>query len=155
MTSDVTLGLNLYIAPSSLLAKRGKSLSEFVKIKDLTPNSKHVNLVAKVVEISESREVSSRMGGTNTVAEALMGDETGTILMTLWNENISKVAVGDVVNVTNGYVNLFRGSMRLNVGKYGSFEKTSADIPEVNKDNNMSSKQYSYQRRRYRGSYGV
>jgi replication factor A1 len=129
-------------------------LSEIVKIKDLTPNSKHVNLVAKVVEISESREVSSRMGGTNTIAEALMGDETGTILMTLWNENISKVAVGDVVSVTNGYVNLFRGSMRLNVGKYGSLEKANVEIPEVNKDNNVSSKQYSDQRRRYRGSYG-
>ena len=123
-------------------------------MKDLSPDSKHVNIIAKILEISETREVSSRMGGINTVAEALLGDETGTILMTLWNENISKMAVGDVVNIVNGYINVFKGNMRLNVGKYGTFEKSEQSIAEVNTENKMSEKQFTDYRPSYRGSYG-
>ncbi|MBO3769863.1 MAG: single-stranded DNA-binding protein [Thermoproteota archaeon] len=115
---------------------------QFVKVKDLNTNSKHVNLLAKVLSLSEVKEVPARYGSsTNRVAEARIGDETGTILLTLWNENIDLVKPDDVIMIKNGYVNVYRRTMRLNVGKYGSIEKSDAQISEVNTSNNMSERE--------------
>jgi replication factor A1 len=115
---------------------------QFVKVKDLNTDSKHVNLLAKVLSLSEAREVTSRYGGsTNRVAEAKIGDETGTILLTLWNENINLVKPDDVIAIKNGYITVYQRTMRLNVGKYGSIEKSDATVENVDTTNNMSEKE--------------
>ncbi len=82
---------------------------------------KNVNVQAKVVEKSEAREVLSRFKDeTYRVANAIIADETGSIKLTLWNEQINKVNVNDTVKVENGYVTSFRGEIQLNIGKYGN-----------------------------------
>lgn len=91
-----------------------------MKIKELREGMKRVDVVAKVIEISEPREVRSRYGDqTFKVADALISDETGTIKLTLWNEQIERVNVNDTVRIENGYTGSFRGELQLNVGKYG------------------------------------
>jgi replication factor A1 len=126
-----------------------------VKVGELTPNSKAVNVVAKVVSKGEVRSTTSGRDYTaHRVADALVGDETGCVYLNLWDDNIDKVKEGDVLKIKNGYVNLFRGSMRLNIGRYGSFEVVAEPvIKEVNTENNLSSKQYE-QERRFGGGYG-
>ncbi|MBN2336543.1 single-stranded DNA-binding protein [Candidatus Bathyarchaeota archaeon] len=124
------------------------------RVRDLTTYSRRVNLIAKVMELGDIREVSSSSDGQlHRVAEALVGDETGTVLLTLWDENIDRFGVGDVVAVDNGYAGTFRGSLRLNVGKYGTIDKTVAAIEAVNVENNLSDREYRRQypqrRRRY------
>ncbi len=122
---------------------------EFIKIEKLTPNSRGVNVIVKVVSKSETRDVTGR-GGSHKVAEALVGDETGCIYLTLWDDNIGEIDEGDTISITNGYVNLFRGNMRLNIGRYGSFEVLEVSpVTEVNTENNLSQKLYE-QERRYR-----
>jgi len=122
-------------------------LSDYMtKIRDLTTYSRRVNLVAKILEMGDVREVSSSSDGQlHRVAEALVGDETGTVLLTLWDENIDRFGVGDVVEVENGYAGTFRGSLRLNVGKYGNIEKKNVTIEEVNTENNLSEREYRRQ----------
>ena len=123
------------------------------KISDLTTYSRRVNLVAKILEAGEVREVSSSSDGQlHRVAEALVGDETGTVLMTLWDENIDRFGIGDVVEIENGYAGTFRGSLRLNVGKYGTIDKKDVAIEEVNTENNLSDREYrrQYPQRRRR-----
>ncbi len=116
------------------------------KIRDLTTYSRRVNLVAKILETGDVREVSSSSDGQlHRVAEALVGDETGTVLLTLWDENIDRFGVGDVVEVENGYTGTFRGSLRLNVGKYGNIEKKNVTMEEVNTENNLSAREYRRQ----------
>ena len=39
--------------------------------------------------------------------------------MSLWGNDINTVDVGDTVEVTNGYVNEFRGTPQLASGKFG------------------------------------
>ena len=118
------------------------------KIGELEPQSRSVNLTAKVVSKTPVREIVSRMDGSkHRVAEALVGDDTGSILMTLWDDNIDKVNDGEIIKIKNGYVSLFRGSMRLNTGRYGSFEPSDTAIEAVNTDNNMSEKQFEQERR--------
>jgi len=126
-----------------------------VKVNELTPNSKAVNVIAKVVSKGEVRSTTSGRDYTaHRVVDALVGDETGCIYLNLWDDNIDKVKEGDVLKIKNGYVNLFRGNMRLNIGRYGSFEVVAEpQIKEVNTENNLSSKQYE-QERRFGGRYG-
>jgi replication factor A1 len=81
---------------------------------------KRVSIEAKVVEKSDPREVLSRFKDeTYKVATAVVADETGTIKLTLWNEQINQVNVDNTVKVENGYVTSFKGEIQLNIGKYG------------------------------------
>jgi replication factor A1 len=81
---------------------------------------KAVSVEAKVVEKSDPREVTSRFKNEALkVADAMIADETGTIKLTLWNEQIDRVNVNNIVKVENGYVTSFRGAIQLNIGKYG------------------------------------
>ncbi|MEM0095441.1 MAG: OB-fold nucleic acid binding domain-containing protein [Candidatus Bathyarchaeia archaeon] len=91
-----------------------------MKVKELRNGMKHVNIEAKVIEKSAPREVISRFKDTtHKVATAIIADETGTVKLTLWNDQIDQVNVNDTVKVENGYVTSFKGQIQLNVGKYG------------------------------------
>jgi replication factor A1 len=91
-----------------------------LNVKDLRDGMKRVNVEAKVVEKGEPREVMSRFKDeTYKVADAVVADETGSIKMTLWNEQIDQVNVDDNIKVENGYVTSFKGEIQLNVGRYG------------------------------------
>jgi len=114
-----------------------------VKVGQLGLDSRNVNVTVKVVSVSEPREVISRTDNVpHRVADVLVGDETGTVILTLWDENIAQINVGDVIVVNNGYVKTFKGSIRLNIGRFGTIEKSSVDIPTVKTDNNISDKIY-------------
>ena len=91
-----------------------------MNIKDLRNGMKRVNVEAKVVEKGNPREVMSRFKDeTYRVADAVVADETGSIKLTLWNEQIDQVNVNDKIKVENGYVTSFKGEIQLNVGRYG------------------------------------
>lgn len=123
-----------------------------VKISELTPSSRAINVKAKVVSKSEVRNIAAgRDGAPHRVCDALIGDETGCVYLTLWDDNIEKVNEGDTVTIGNGYVTLFRGNMRLNVGRYGTLEVAEEAFEgEVNTENNLSNKVYEQQRRFFR-----
>lgn len=81
---------------------------------------KRVNVVAKVIERSDPREVISRYKDeVYRVATAVISDGTGTIKLTLWNDQIDQVNINDTVKIENGYITTFRGEIQLNVGRYG------------------------------------
>jgi len=89
-------------------------------IKDLVNGMKKVNIEAKVVEKGATREVTSRYKSkTYRVATIIIRDITAQIKLTLWDDQIEQVNVGDIVKVENGFVTAFRGEIQLNVGKYG------------------------------------
>lgn len=130
--------------------------AELTKIGDLNSYSRRVYTVVKVVSKTEPREVTSRIDqSTHRVAEALVGDETGSIYLTMWDDVIDEVEEEQVLNIKNAYVNLFRGSMRLNLGRFGSYEVAEeSPFEEVNLDNNLSSRQFEDRRRSSRGGFG-
>ena len=91
-----------------------------MEIKDLRNGMKRVTVEGTVKEKAETREVRSRFGDRMLkVATAIISDETGSIKLTLWNEQINQVNVNNKVKVENGYVTSFRGEIQLNVGRYG------------------------------------
>ncbi len=132
-------------------------MEDITKIKDLNPNAKRVNVLAKVVHKSEPKEIHTRYGETKHVTEAVVGDETGVITMSLWEDQANLINEGETIYVDNGYISLVRGHLRLNVGKYGSIKKSEEEIEEINEDLDMSAEEHERQYRRsnnYRRGYG-
>ncbi len=93
-------------------------------IKDLRDGMKKVDVEAKVVEKGDPREVKSRYSDDLLkVADAQIADETGSIKLTLWNEQIDQVAEGDNIKIENGYITSFKSEIQLNIGKFGKLTK--------------------------------
>jgi replication factor A1 len=90
------------------------------KIGDLKVGMKKVSIKAKVLEIPESKIVHTRYGTTACVSNALIKDETGSMKMSLWNQQIDMVHKGDTIDVKNGEVKWFSGERQLRLGRSGS-----------------------------------
>ena len=89
-------------------------------IRDLRTGMSHVNLKAKILEVTKPRYVVTRYGNNASVAKALIADGTGTIKLCLWNEQIDSVSVGDTIQIENARASTFRGERQLSVGKKGT-----------------------------------
>lgn len=114
-----------------------------VRVSELRPNLRHITVTVKVLSVGGERRVISRFDGLeHRVAEALVGDETGTVLLSLWDGDIEEVKQheGETITLRNCYVTEYRGSMRLSLGRYGKVEEPIREIEEVNERNNMSNK---------------
>jgi len=90
------------------------------KIGDLKVGMKKVSLKAEVLEIPKSKLVYTRYGTTACISNALIRDETGSMKMSLWNQQINTVHKGDVIDVKNGTVAWFSGEKQLRLGRSGS-----------------------------------
>ncbi len=121
------------------MRRRSPHEARFLKVSQLSAGARGINIVVKVLEIGEARTVYSRRDGReHRVADVLVGDETGVVLLSLWDDNIDKVQEGDVIEISNGYVSTFRNELRLNVGRYGSLRRSEREIPNINYSNNVS-----------------
>jgi len=78
-----------------------------------------VDVEGIISEIPEPRTVTLRTGQQARVADCTLQDASGTVKLSLWDDDIDKVQVGSRVRIENGYTNSFRGELRLNVGRYG------------------------------------
>jgi replication factor A1 len=94
-----------------------------MKINELQPGIRGISIEGTVESIAEPRSVNLKSGGTAQVADAVLSDETGSIKLSLWDEQLNMVKEGDQVYVENGYTQEFRGETSLNVGKYGKLKK--------------------------------
>jgi replication factor A1 len=113
-------------------------------IAELKPGMKSVNITFKVLNTGEERAVESRRDGeTYRVIDAVVGDSTATIQMPIWNETIESIKEGETYILTNGYTGLFKGSLRLHLGKFGSIASAGEPIAEVNSKLDMSADDYS------------
>jgi len=100
------------------LAKKVRQ-SSILQIRDLRSGMTQVCLKAKILEIPKPSLVYTRYGNYASVANALIADETGTIRLCLWNEQIGCVSTGDTIQIENARTSTFRGQRQLNIGKKG------------------------------------
>ncbi len=114
-----------------------------MKVDSLKPDLQSLNLTVKIVNVGPSRAIQSKTGYRQVlVADALVGDETGSVILTLWEDQINRFRVNDVIEIRRGYTNIFKGSLRLNVGRTGHIEKVNKKIEQVNTRKNLSEKTY-------------
>lgn len=90
-----------------------------MNIADLKTGQGKVDIEVEVVDISDARTF-SKFGRDGRVATARVKDDSSEIDLTLWNESIDEVSVGDKVKIENGYVSEFQGNPQLTAGKFGS-----------------------------------
>jgi replication factor A1 len=101
-------------------------------IGDLETGMKQINLRVKVLEIPKPKLVFTRFGNYATVANVLIADETGTIRLCLWNEQISSISEGDIIQIKNAHAYAFRGEQQLRIGKNGKLSVIEdAEFPSV------------------------
>jgi replication factor A1 len=80
----------------------------------------HVNITVKVLSASESKQVVTSAGVDHEILELKVGDKSGSIKLVLWDEKIiPDLKAGDLVKIENGFVTSFKGTWRINVGRYG------------------------------------
>ena len=126
-------------------------------VAELKPRMKNVTISFKVISIGEQREIESRRdGSSHRVCDITVGDSSGIVQVPLWDDTIDAVEEGSTYNLTNGYTGLFRGNLRLNVGRYGKLEAAEEAIEEVNMEVDMSAEEHEDDRprRRYGGGGG-
>lgn len=94
-----------------------------MKISELKPGMRNVSVTGKIDNVGQPRTVNLKSGGTNNVADAIISDESGSIKLSLWGDDINKVQPGDKVSIENGYINTFKGENSISVGKFGKMTK--------------------------------
>ena len=97
-----------------------------ILIRDLRTGMINVNLRAKVLEIPRPKLVFTRFGTTASVTSALIADETGTIKLCLWNEQIKSISSGDNIQIENARTSTFRGERQISIGRKGTLSNIEA-----------------------------
>jgi len=116
----------------------------FVKVKDLEPASKGHNLYVRVGELKTVLSQPRYDGTTLKIGEALVGDETGSILLTARNEQMNKLTKDTTIILRNAKVEMFKNHMRLAVDRWGLIElaPSSQAISAINTSSNLSDTEY-------------
>lgn len=94
-----------------------------MKISELKAGMRNVSVTGKIDSLGEPRTVNLKSGGTNTVADAIISDESGSMKLSLWGDDINKIKPGDRISVENGYINTFKGENSISIGKFGKMTK--------------------------------
>jgi len=89
-------------------------------IGELRAKMRGIAVNARVVEVPPKILVNTRYGFESFVSNVLLADKTGTIRLSLWNDQIDDVVVGDIVNVDNASVSIYRGERQLRIGRKGT-----------------------------------
>ncbi len=125
------------------------------KISDLK-EGKSVTIKGRVLEVSEVRTVQTKYG-PRELSEAVVGDETGRVKVTLWGDKAGTLKEGEVVEIRDGWTTSFRGEVQVNVNRRTEIEKlddseapAAEEIPEERPKSEGGYNRYSgYKKRRY------
>jgi len=97
-----------------LMKKYESTNSEVITIADLVPSSKRVTVEGTLIDKKQPKVVETRYGETK-LSLGILRDETGTINLPLFNDNINLIEVGDKVRIENAYVSVYEGRLNLNI----------------------------------------
>ena len=94
-------------------------LKTMAKISELTSGQGNVDVEGVLSELGDTRTF-NKFGKELSVANGILKDDSGSIKLSLWNEDVTKFKNGDNIKITNGYVNEFQGEKQLTSGKFGT-----------------------------------
>src|SRR3989338_4906845 len=106
---------------------------ERLDIAHVIPGMQNVDVVGKITRLSPIREFSTERG-SGKVTNVTIADETGSVRLSLWNDEIKSlegIEASDTIRV-KGYVkedNL--GNPEIRIGRYGSLAKSDETIATI------------------------
>ena len=104
------------------------------RVEDLSLGLTDVNLRGKVLDTDSIRTFSRDDGSEGQVSNLKVGDPTGRIRVTLWDEKADRadeLDPGVSVEVVDGYVRERDGDLELHVGNRGAVEEIDEEIEYV------------------------
>lgn len=104
-----------------------------MQVSELEVRQGKVDMTLEITEKGEVREF-EKFGKTGRVCNAKGKDESGEISLTLWDDQIDQVNVGDKVKITNGYVGDWQGEKQLSTGKFGTLEVVKEELDVVKEE---------------------
>jgi replication factor A1 len=110
------------------------SLDGSATVDSLSMGQSDVNLRGLVLDTDEVRTFSRDDGSEGRVSNLTLGDETGRIRVTLWDERAGRaeeLEPGTSVEVVDGYVRERDGSLELHVGDRGAVEEVDEPVDFV------------------------
>ncbi|KAK8512866.1 hypothetical protein V6N12_030277 [Hibiscus sabdariffa] len=143
----ICLGFALQISQGSTEMAESKTLRKpvFTKVDQLRPGTSGHTLTVKVVSTKMVLQ-KGRADGPQVrqmrIAECLVGDETGMIIFTARNDQVDLMKEGATLTFRNAKIDMFKGSMRLAVDKWGRIEVAEPASFSVKEDNNLSLIEY-------------
>ncbi|AAM30995.1 Replication factor-A protein [Methanosarcina mazei Go1] len=129
-------GVEVNIGNNGVLTESEEEIdvvSNSYKIKDIKDGMGDINLNGKVLEVSEIRTFQRKDGNSGRVGNLMLGDETGTLRVTLWDDKtdfLSQVEYGDSIELINAYAreNAFSQKVELQVGNRSIIRKSEKKI---------------------------
>ncbi len=106
--------------------------SESMKINEIKYGMSDLSIEGEITEKTEPRTVNTRYG-MRSVADATIEDETGTIKLSLWEEQIDRVNIGNEVLISGAYVTEFRNELQLNIPRSGKLEINKQETHSIKK----------------------
>jgi len=104
------------------------------RVEDLSLGASDVDLVGQVLDTDSVRTFDRDDGSEGRVANLTVGDETGRVRVTLWDDKADladEFEAGEVVEVGDGYVRERDGDLELHVGDRGTVERVDEDVEYV------------------------
>lgn len=107
------------------MAFEGKPNWEMIwmKISELKAGTGNANITGEIISMEEPRDVMGKFGKRLRVVSATLKDDSGEVVLSLWNDDVEKFAVGDNLQITDGWVSDYKGSLRLSAGRSGKIVK--------------------------------
>jgi len=113
------------------LGYRDSGYEETRKVGELREDLDNVNVKVRVIETRGERTVQTRRGEW-TISEAVVGDDTGRIKLTLWGRHAGTVREGEAIEVRGAWTTSYKGDVQLNVGQRGEIERIpEEEVPAV------------------------
>jgi replication factor A1 len=110
------------------------AIQDTYRISDLSMGLSDVNLQGKVLATDTVRTFDRDDGSEGRVANLTLGDETGRIRITLWDERtdaVEEFSAGQSVEIVDGYVRERNGDLELHLGDRGTIEEIEEEIEYV------------------------
>jgi len=104
------------------------------RVEDLSLGASDVDLVGQVLDTDSVRTFDRDDGSEGRVANLTVGDETGRVRVTLWDDKAGladEFEPGEVVEVGDGYVRERDGDLELHVGDRGTVDRVDEDVEYV------------------------
>jgi replication factor A1 len=93
-----------------------------MQVKDLKPKEAVDTITLTITEKSPPREF-QKFGKPGRVCSATGTDESGAVTVSLWNDEIEAVNVGDKIKITEGFCTEWQGKKQVTAGRKGKLEK--------------------------------
>ena len=109
-------------------------LTEGSTVESLSLGQSDVNLRGVVLDTGTVRTFSRDDGSEGRVSNLTLGDETGRVRVTMWDERADRaeeLEPGATVEVVDGYVREREGSLELHVGSRGAIEGVEESVTFV------------------------